>query len=838
MRLAARPFRDVKFHRPILDLPLHLRPRCSQASIGYIGLQKRLKDGRATRAYSVSTLVGFGAVTDVPSTVVHEKSETSLRRPAQPPDPDQDPIRSLTQDGRLFGRWVALLSDSSRLAVETDFAREGPAKSWQGPLLADKLEHRGDLALWSCLLDYQTRVNGDLGAFNIWKALWGRKSLYDVDSPLAPVFWQTILDAALRVDDRRFLQGVYLYSEWMNETHGVKWPQLYSTVVTHFLRTHQHRQAIQWHLRLIPNFYPGPDAFADILKQFSSEPELHSASTLQSLYISNPNRQLYDKLVPYLYARGEAGLAMAWRELLIRLDDLPLSPVPVRPFLRYLRGYFPNRPLHPREEAAISNDDNLAEDGEVPTVSREFINRVHGGTFGISVKNYNDGLGAKWLASSWISLDTAISTIAALGIDKIGPLSLQAIALRERNSQGVSKRLNQLQSHGISVFGSNYLRLLLQFVKIQDDELLFDLLQSDLHPDVFDDLPLLAQLLEPTIASGDWRTYRLLLAARVLVTQKTARETANAMLRACFLNRNQQALFRTLDDMRAMEIGIDLAQANLIFQNLYADVPVNKFNSDSLKTVAFYLSVCRRLVSMDIPVPAACWKQLITSIGRQGRLDDLERLCIELTSLYTSSRSSRPGFIPVHIDDIPPPMKQPLLGVENLLGVYVPEDLPSIAAWHPLRLIINTDMVGSLVRWSFRATLSQPWNVRPAALGHQGRPRDFYCGWVVRLLRILRDRGLFVRRREVVAAVILRLVELYGTDVLTKRELQRAKANNILSLAEMKTLLDQAWGGDEFLPPLDELRAEIEKRGREKTQKNIRYLRQMGKMAPHLRHVL
>ncbi|RYO84583.1 hypothetical protein DL766_010549 [Monosporascus sp. MC13-8B] len=786
----------------------------------------------------MSTLVGFGAVTDVPSTVVHAKAETSLRPPAQPSDPSQDPIKSLTQHGRLFGRWVALLSDSSRLAVETDFAREGPAKSWKGPLLADKLEHHGDFALWSCLLDYQTRVNGDLGAFNIWKALWGRKSLYDVDSPLAPIFWQTILEAALRVDDRMFLQGVYLYSEWMNETHGVKWPRLYSTVVTHFLRTHQHRQAIQWHLRLIPNFYPGPDAFADILKQFASEPELHRASTLQSLYISNPNRQLYDKLVPYLYARGESGLAMAWRELLIRLDDLPLLPVPVRPFLRYLRGYFPNRPLHPREEAAISNDDKLAEGGELPAISREFINRVHGGTFGISVKNYNDGLGAKWLASSWVSLDTAISTIAALGIEKIGPLSIQAIALRERNAQGVSKRLDQLQSHGISVLDSNYLRLMLQFVEIQDDELLSDLLQSDFHPDVFDDLPLLAQLLEPTIASGDWRTYRLLLAARVLITQKMARETANAVLRACFLNRNQQALFRTLDDMRAMEIGIDLAQADLIFQNLYADVRVNKFDSDNLKTEGFYLSVCRQLVSMDIPVPAACWKQLITSMGRQGLLDDLERLCIELTSLYTSSRSSRPGFIPVHIDDIPPPMKQPLLGVENLLGVYVPEDLPSTAAWHPLRLIINTDMVGYLVRWTFRATLSQPWNMRPAALSHQDRPRDFYCGRVVRLLRILRDRGLFVRRREVVAAVMPRLVELYGTDVLTKRELQRAKANNILSLAEMKTLLDQAWGGDEFLPPLEELRAEIEKRGREKTQENIRYLRQMGKRAPHLRHVL
>ncbi|EMR67445.1 putative pentatricopeptide repeat domain-containing protein [Eutypa lata UCREL1] len=850
MPLAPRPFRDVNFHRFLLDLRLHLRPRSNQAFIWHLQLRALQKHGYATgtQPYSVAA-INFEAVTDVPSPpAVLDGTGISVKSLAPPPNPG--PLKSLTQHNELFTKWRALLRDSSRLAVETDFTREGPAKGWRSLLLVDKVEHRGDLTLWSCLFDYQARINGDLGTQKVWKALWGRKFLYDVESPLAPVFWQTILEAAIRSDDSKFLQSVYVYSEWMYATYEVKWPRLYSTIMTHFLRSRQHSQVLQWHLRLMPTFYPGPEEFAEILKQFASETELYRSFTLQSLYILNPNRQLYDKLVPYLYARGEAGLAISWRDVLIQRDDVPMLPVPVRPFLRYLQGYFPKRSLHPKESAAVSQDHSFAEEEEVegvgkevPDVSREFFNRVHGETFGISVKNYNDSLGSKWFASSWISTNTAISTVAALGIKQIGPLSLQSIALREESSEGVSKRINQLQAHGITVVDSNYLRILLYFVKVKDDELLFDLLQSDFHPDVFDDPQLLARLLETTMDSGDWRTYRLLLAARIIIMQKMTRESANAVLRACFLNRDPRGLFRALDDMRAMKIGIDSDQADLIFQSLYDQVRVNKFRPGSLETTTFYLRVCLRLVSMDVPVPVACWRQLLQSLGKQGSLDDLENLCLELVSLFTSSRSSsRPGFMPVHLDDIPEPMKQPLMGVENLLGVYVPRDLPNTAGLHPLHQIFDTKMIQSLVRWAFQATLVQPPHhkllparaaaapISATATDGPREPRDFHCGRAVRLLSLLRDRGVYLRKAQVAKAVTNRLVDLYGTAVHTKEDLHRARANNVLSLPEMKGLLDRAWGTSlGLLPPLDELRAQVERRGRAKSADNFAYLHRMNK---------
>ena len=195
----------------------------------------------------------------------------------------------------------------------------------------------------------------------------------------------------------------------------------------------------------------------------------------------------------------------------------------------------------------------------------------------------------------------------------------------------------------------------------------------------------------------------------------------------------------------------------------------------------------------------------------------------------------------MHLNDVPESMKAPLLGVENLLGVYVPEDLSTFAPLHPLRQIFTPKMFSKIIRWTFRAMLNKPADKHDGlpALSSQpllGRPRrqrlaDFHCARALRLIRLLRQRGVLIRHREVIRAVMPRLVELYGTEVDTKFESHRMRGNNVLSLADMKTLLDRAWSedgeGNEFgplLPPLEELRASILDRGHRRSRDNLRYL--------------
>ncbi|KAF3055989.1 putative pentatricopeptide repeat domain-containing protein [Daldinia childiae] len=830
MRLVSKTLRDVKPKRFVLHprFPLSLqRPQLH----GY-GIRLPAPElGNNSRYYfSASSSNNSESPFDVLLSELSDKVQVTQKAPTQQQKPTFPPI----QETKLFGKWRALLTDPYRLSVESDFDRRGPAKEWHSKLLVDKFENRNDLALWSALLDYQKRVNGDLGVWGVWKGLWGRKSLYDVQNPLAPAFWQTMLEAAVKSRENKFLTSVWVYSEWMYEMHGVKWPHLYSTVLSHFLRTHQHHQALQWQLRLTPNFYPGADEFANIIKQFANDQELYRTPILESLYIINSNRQLYDILVPYLYDLGASRLAAQWRRTCVRHDDLPLAHVSARPFLRFLKGYFPHVPLHPEESAVIDNlNFESKEDAEKIEISREFMNRVHGGTFGISVKNYNDRLGAKWLASSWVSLNTAISTISALGIGEIGPLSLQSIALREGTSKGVLKRIEQLREQGISVIESNYLRLVLYLAKMNDNELLLDLLHSDLHPDVFDDAELQSHLVVSTANSEDWRTHRLMLATRLAVMDKSTRQTANALAETYILHKDRAGLSKLLDDMKAMEITLDSNQTSLIFDSLISEAKSTFLPEDSLY---FYLPICRQLAAMEIPVPIDCWRKILFCLARQSRVDDLEKLSIELADMFTSFQSSRPGFAPVHPEDIPESMKKPLSGVENLLGVYVPLDLPIQAPLHPLRQIFDNKLLGTIVRYSFYSSPKQSNEITPMQ-GHRQRYLKSGGGRAVRLLRSLYDRGVLIEKTHLVALIKLRLITFYGPGYPTRRGWQVARANNSLTLKEMKSCLDEAWG-EELLPPLERLQEEIETRGRKLMIRDKQYLQSMGRTVPQLRIVL
>ncbi|KAI2471855.1 hypothetical protein F4781DRAFT_385277 [Annulohypoxylon bovei var. microspora] len=828
MRLARIALRDVKSKHFVLHSRFPLSSRHFQIYIQDAWLSvARLERGNQ-RYFSTTSLNESDNPVDLLLSELSDADHTRQRAPAQ------QKFDQLVQRTELFRRWAALLTDPFRLAVESDFRRRGPAKTWQKRLLVDTFKHRDDLALWSCLLDYQKRVNGDSGVRNIWKGLWGRKTLFDVQSPLAITFWQTILEAAVRSEDVKFLESVWIYSEWMYDRHGVKWPQLYSTVLSHLLRTHQHHQALQWQLRLTPNFYPGAEAFANIIKQFADDQELYRTPTLESLYIVNPDHRLYDTLVPYLYNLGASQLAARWRQICIRHDDVPSALLPVRPFLRFLQGYFPDESLHPNESVIVSPTPESTEDAEHIELSREFVNRVHGGTFGISVKNYNDNLGAKWLASSWVSLNIAISTIAALGVEQIGPLSLQSIALREGTSKGVLSRIEQLKEQGISIVDSSYLRLVLYLSKMKDDQLLLDLLNCDLHPDVFDDHELQAQLIVSTANSEDWKTHRLILASRLVVMKEFNREVANTVAHAYILRRDRQGLSTLLTNMNAMEIAVNQDQTNLIFDSLITEAKSTYLSEDSLY---FYLHICRQLASMEIPAPVRCWRKILFCLARQGRLDDLEKTCVGLVDIFTSPQSSRPGFVPVHLENIPEPMKKPLSGVKNLLGVYVPVDLPTETPLHPLYQIFEKRLLGTILRYSFYTFSDQP---SEAALGwqmHRQQPCGFNGGRAVKLLRILYDRGLFISKGRLITWVKLRLVTFYGPGYPTKKKLQLARARNSLALAEMKSFLDEAWGG-EFLPPIDILQAEMATRGQKEMLKNREYLRSKGKTTPRLHVVL
>jgi hypothetical protein len=378
------------------------------------------------------------------------------------------------------------------------------------------------------------------------------------------------------------------------------------------------------------------------------------------------------------------------------------------------------------------------------------------------------------------------------------------------SSDEVLNRISQLQENGISVVDSNYFHIILHLAKQKDEELLHDFLQSDLHPNVFDDLELQTRLIHSATEILDWRTFRLLLVARFVALERSARAAANSILQIRFRNRDQEGVLRLLEDIQTRNIPLNHEQANYMFESLINDY---KHGVKGLRPqpALFYLSVFRQLKAMDVPVPLSSWRLLMLNMSRQGRLDDLEKLCVELVDLFLRSPSSRVGFVPVHTEDLPEVVRVPLGGVENLLGVYIPQDLPTHHSSHPLRELFNSKMITEMIENAFIAHPGQGYRAAHGAPPHGRQPQAAQIYVMVRLLRVLHDRGLWFRLRKFEFVLTNCLVTLYGRATLAENSRRMMKASNTLTLKEMKTLIDKAWGG-ELLPPIAELVAIINQR--------------------------
>ncbi|KAH8652474.1 hypothetical protein BX600DRAFT_472642 [Xylariales sp. PMI_506] len=359
---------------------------------------------------------------------------------------------------------------------------------------------------------------------------------------------------------------------------------------------------------------------------------------------------------------------------------------------------------------------------------------------------------------------------------------------------------------GISLPGGGYVSTIRHFARIRDTELLTDLLSSDLHPEIFDDSQLQGRLLESSAASGDWRTYTLLMAARLASIDQAKRSSANSLLIFYLMQKDFRGVLRVLDDMQATGTALDVTHCAVIFRHLErlswhprSDLPP--------QDLAFYFTLCRRLSSMDVPVPVLSWKKLVYLLGRLGHIDELLDLAMELIIYYTSRQSARPGFMPIHLNDVPSPLARPLKDVENLIGVYIPLDTPPHNPQHPLNQIFDEKCQRDILRWSFRKLGTAPRHI-PLIGPSENHTYSTHFARSIRVLRELHDRGLRFGLQGAQKAIQLRLAELYGDYPAHKAAHQAARNMNVLSLGQMKKLCDDAWGG-ELLPPLEQIRSRI-----------------------------
>ncbi|RBR27161.1 uncharacterized protein FIESC28_00024 [Fusarium coffeatum] len=723
-----------------------------------------------------------------------------------------------------------------------------------------------------CRIKIPAHINhGERGAWDVFMQLRNEDDEHLVTEPRAEFLRDNILKAALMHADR--MEELFTFAQDLQKTYNFEWPELYLKVVHFYLAQTDCEAAFRWHLKLMPTFRPDLDSFGAFLASFALDRTPVIQSTLTTIYVFNPFRELYDYVVPTLFDSGQSHAARVWRKRFILFNDHAKSQKSM-PFLDFLSRYFSKVQLTKEELAVLNREAGFRYDPESDTANKD-------GSLGQDKGMFSDKFAARWFASSWTSAEFAINLMHKLGLRDIGPQSLQSIALREQDTQGVNDRLKQLRDLGMTVSSTAYCKALISFAGRGEDELLRDLLHCDIHPDEFDNSETRVTLLAASAKAQDWKQERLLQEVEALIIKpasrprkvKTLSEELNQSLRAALSTQGLAKVRSVFDKMDNLSVSIEQKNSEAfldrVFEGIWYHPKTSKqkfhgYQEDPQLDRAIHLSL--RVARHGVAIPIKYWQILLYNLGRLGRLNELEELSHEICELYSADPG---GLIPVHRCDMPPkPKSEPKIPGNDSVGwaeyrsfpdgkkkkshfreefwraeiglaeeasnalstqsqtqpksvtktgnpskkdsspeyvFCIPADLPFTNRQHPIQKIFDVSLQRAILRWGFDKTLGQEPSKLSVAKTKTGGITDFDLACGVRLLALLKQKGVYIDQQVVRSAIIRRLAVAH----LPGRTRARARDDRELSPASIKQLVEEAWGSP-ILPSEGQLAMEME----------------------------
>lgn len=708
-----------------------------------------------------------------------------------------------------FGSWKEGLWTREELEFESNLDHEGQK-------LLDQPIHKVDIRLWACLFAYRQRLHGDIGVRMFWNAAKRGDFQIPVEGPYAALFWEGFVRLGLQ--DQDILDEIAEQTNGALEPTTKQWPGLYTMIIKHMLLNGRGQEAIEWHHRIFDSQSLSPDMFAKMACQVILREA--DVDALKRIYEMNSHRNIYGMVIPYLCEKEDFRSAYNWHFILMDNGDFPANSNITEPLVHFLAVYYRGMAVEVTKslvEAGIPFASSVTSSSEESTkLSREMMNLMHGEIYNIPAMNYNDSIGARWFATRWVSLDVAITATSALGVNQIGPLSLQAIAHREKDADAIAQRIDQLRGLGINIGNSTFSRSVERFARSGNQEFLDNLLQSDQHPDAMEDSAFLEELLSTYASARDWPRYRMTMAMRLVHSKNHDVESKNILLRNYAMRGDIPALLATLQKMHATGDMVTTISLKTILKSVLRPrqrsrrpVVAHVRKGDDLKMA---IDILRRVLQSGCFVPATYWREIVKRLGMVGRWKDLEDLCIFLASWYGPART----------DSVLDSTKQ-----RRLHRYQVPAQVKTNHPLHPLKLLFPVLLQQSIVEWGFMHALrprDKPTRRTGLIMKSNSSP-SVASG--IDLLKRLHAYHVHINIQRVRKAILDRLIIYYGPGKSNKIYNRRAREHNVLTLEEVAAQIDEALGMEMFNTP--DLRQTIEQMGRSRIDRKERIQAQLPK---------
>ncbi|RKF55351.1 putative pentatricopeptide repeat domain-containing protein [Golovinomyces cichoracearum] len=668
----------------------------------------------------------------------------------------------------LYGPWEYTMWSRDQLESESNLKKLRPT------CLLYHSSSNQDARLWGYLLNYRYQIYGLAGVRMFWRAILNKKIVLPTSGPLAKDIWTTFLQ--LGFSDDNTLKQICDYADKLFEREGKRWLLLYDNIVEHFLVKKSGKKALMWHERLFPLHPPGANRFRAFFREVVHQNG--DISALKTIYQRSPYRNVYSGVITLCFKRGKIKDAVDWHVFLLKNHDFPSSLKIVEPLIKYLSKYDTPKYNIVTKSIVEANVFPAPETIDTPKdytkISGELMNIVHGKTFGISVKKYNDELGARWFATEWVSLETAIKTVLALGVQEIGPLSLQAIALRDPTVESVNYWIDQLRELGISIGKSIFARSVEHFSRNQMAEFLHDLLHSDQHPDQLEDQKLQEELLHVYAKSNNWPGFYRTLEIKSLSSKNPDVYKKNMMVKVLFLNERASDAKNILGQMQDEGTPIKSTTISCMIRHMLKPRRRSHGPSSDIGDLKLVVKFLREMMRFGYCVPPYHWREIIRRLGMLGRFDYLESVCLSLGQLYLSSQ------VKAEVEEVSPEIQpnHPRHPTHNIFDKNFQRVVVEWGFIHPLRFFYKENFVDNE-----KEELSQL--------------PDITFG--INLLKKLQKLGVFIDGNIVSRAIMNRLVTYFSPEISTKRHNREAQLALKGHFVEVVQQLESALGQNYFI---------------------------------------
>lgn len=676
-----------------------------------------------------------------------------------------------------------------------------------GSRLVDDPIRRHDFALWEELLRYRQRHYGEKGTLDIWEGLTVRLDGVDlpVEGERADLFWQSFVDIGLKRE--RFLDDLADYALQLWKRIGKRWSKFYEAVVGGFFERGLPQQAVRWHHKLQHPHLSSPDDIARVFNQALSCVPQSAAKHFMSPTADSPRNshqglrafrqicratnghRIYAAVISTLMKHGRPADALSMHDFLVKQEDHPRHLEEVQPLLehaKYCESRATFRKLQIYVERRFLRGKKPA--GQKPLATEKTTAEADVGGW-LKEKPFKDEFGARLFATESLSFNMILGGLKMFGVSTIGPHSLREMALRAHGAHDILNKINELERAGISIGNSVFSRVVRKLASENREIMLHDLLHSDEHPDVLEDVGTQESLLVSYYLARDWRQYNMTLAILNEISEE-APELFNVHFRKHIVAEEWTAASRVVDEMSVhgktlSDHSIGFMVRHVLTPRTKGVAPVPKRRDNPVDEVTFVSRTLQRVVKSGGTVPPELWIELLKRLGMSNRWDDVWNLCLWLAHQYS------PSMEPTVSRWLP--SSGPDAGSDKEGGA-LPRRSDGM-----LRAIFNPRMQMAIVAWGFRMRPSSkpdtktynPFNVEGENL----------VPWVrgLVLLRELEQKGVRLRLGVIRRACRHRLAVLFGRPRHSSRRWNRLlRRENPYSAERVVGDMRRAWGPSLF----------------------------------------